>query len=37
MKKYTALNFLFDLVMISLTGGIWLVYIFIREMRGSRK
>ena len=37
MKKYTALNFLFDLVMIGLTGGIWLVWIFVREMRSLRR
>ena len=33
MVRYGLLNFLFDIVMISLTAGLWLVWIFIREMR----
>lgn len=32
-KKYTLLSFLFDLIMIVLTGGLWLIWIFVREMR----
>ena len=33
MIRYGLLNFLFDIIMISLTAGLWLVWIFIREMR----
>ena len=33
MRKYTAWNFLGDLIMSSITGGLWLIWIFIREMR----
>jgi hypothetical protein len=32
-KKYRIHNFLFDLVMICLTAGLWLIWIFVREMR----
>lgn len=32
-KKYKLRNFAFDLVMLCLTGGLWLIWIFIREMR----
>lgn len=32
-QKYTLLGFLFDLVMICLTAGLWLIWIFVREMR----
>lgn len=28
--------FLLDLILIILTGGLWIVWIFIREMRGLR-
>jgi hypothetical protein len=34
--RYTFGNFLFDIFMICLTCGFWLVWIFIREMRGRR-
>jgi hypothetical protein len=33
MKSYGLLNFIFDIIMISITAGLWLVWIFIREMR----
>lgn len=33
-KKYGLRGLLWDLLMITLTGGIWLIYIFVREMRG---
>lgn len=36
MKKYGLLDFLGDIVMIALTSGFWLIWIFIREMRGRR-
>lgn len=32
-KPYGCLSFLFDIIMIVLTGGLWLVWIFVREMR----
>ena len=32
-KKYGLLTFVFDLAMCFLTGGVWLIWIFIREMR----
>lgn len=37
MKKYTIFNFIWDIILSSITGGVWLVWIFVREMRGSRK
>jgi len=27
------MSFLFDLLMVMLTGGLWLIWIFVREMR----
>lgn len=30
---YTFWNFLVDVVMTIITGGLWLIWIFIREMR----
>lgn len=32
-KQYTAKNFLFDILMIIVTGGLWIIWIFVREMR----
>lgn len=32
-RKYTGLNFLWDLFMVFITGGFWLIWIFVREMR----
>lgn len=32
-KKYGVLNFLFDVLMVTITGGLWLIWIFAREMR----
>ena len=37
MVRYGLLNFLFDIIMISLTAGLWLVWIFIREMRRGKR
>lgn len=34
MKKYTFCSFLFDLFMLFITGGLWVIWIFVREMRG---
>lgn len=33
-KRYSFLAFLFDLFMVCITGGLWLIWIFVREMRG---
>ena len=33
MRRYGFFNFLFDVFMVSVTGGFWLIWIFIREMR----
>jgi hypothetical protein len=32
-KKYGIFHFLWDLFMVFITGGLWLIWIFIREMR----
>lgn len=31
--KYGLINFIFDVILLLLTGGLWLVWIFVREMR----
>lgn len=36
MRRYGCLNFLFDVMMVILTGGLWLIWIFVREMRNRR-
>lgn len=32
-KHYGLLNFGFDILLVILTGGLWLIWIFVREMR----
>ena len=32
-KRYGVLNFLFDVLLTAITGGFWLIWIFVREMR----
>ena len=32
-KRYGLWNFFWDLVLVLITGGLWLIWIFIREMR----
>jgi hypothetical protein len=32
-KKYGFWNFMGDCLMVCLTGGLWLIWIFVREMR----
>lgn len=32
-RPYGCMHFLWDLFMIAITGGLWLIWIFIREMR----
>lgn len=33
-KRYGVGNFLGDILMCVLTGGLWFIWIFVREMRG---
>lgn len=33
MRKYRLRSFIFDLIMVAITGGLWLIWIFVREMR----
>lgn len=37
MRRYTLWNFIVDLTLTSITGGVWLIWIFIREIRGIRR
>lgn len=32
-RRYGIINFIFDIFMVSITGGLWLIWIFAREMR----
>lgn len=32
-RRYRLRNFIFDLLMIMITGGLWFIWIFVREMR----
>jgi hypothetical protein len=32
-KKYGFMNFLLDCLMTGITGGLWLIWVFAREMR----
>lgn len=34
-KKYGLMAFLFDVIMTCITGGLWLIWIFVREMRNN--
>lgn len=34
-KKYGLMSFIGDLFMVALTGGLWLIWIFVREMRNN--
>lgn len=33
VKRYGLFAFLFDILLLVLTGGLWLIWIFVREMR----
>lgn len=35
-KKYRLRNFVIDCIMVAVTSGMWLIWIFAREMRKSR-
>lgn len=32
-KRYGFFNFMFDCILVALTSGLWLIWIFVREMR----
>jgi hypothetical protein len=32
-RQYGVLAFLFDILMVAITAGFWLIWIFVREMR----
>lgn len=34
-KKYGLMNFGFDVLLTGITGGLWLIWVFCREMRAS--
>ncbi len=33
-RHYGLGNFIFDVIMTGITGGLWLIWVFVREMRG---
>jgi hypothetical protein len=33
VKKYGFFSFIGDILMVAITGGLWLIWIFVREMR----
>jgi len=35
-RRYGFINFLFDATMVVITGGFWLIYLFVREMRRAK-
>lgn len=35
-NNYGCAHFLFDIFMLIITGGLWIIYIFVREMRRRR-
>jgi hypothetical protein len=37
MREYGISNFIGDVVMTIITAGLWLLWVFIREIRGLRK
>ena len=37
MKKYGFWNFIGDVLMCLITGGLWLIWIFVREMRRNNR
>lgn len=37
MRNYGCLSFLGDVIMTLLTAGLWLIWIFVREMRRKNK
>lgn len=37
MRRYGLGSFVFDIFMSAISGGLWLIWIFVREMRGLRR
>ena len=37
MRRYGLGNVVFDIFMSAISGGLWLIWIFVREMRGLRR
>ena len=37
MRRDGLCNFIFDIFMSAISGGLWLIWIFVREMRGLRR
>lgn len=35
-KKYSCGDFLLDVILTLCTGGLWLIWVFCREMRGNK-
>jgi hypothetical protein len=35
-KSYGFFSFMFDVIMTAFTSGLWLIWVFVREMRGRR-
>jgi hypothetical protein len=33
LRKYRLRNFAFDIILTAITGGLWLIWVFCREMR----
>lgn len=36
MRRYGLISLFGDIAMVCITGGFWLIWIFVREMRGRR-
>ncbi|WEO76068.1 hypothetical protein BJQ94_11860 [Cryobacterium sp. SO2] len=36
-RKYGLGKFLLDVILVLITGGLWLIWIFVRELRGLRR
>lgn len=36
MRKYGFMHFLWDAALVCVSGGLWLIWIFVREIRGRR-
>ena len=37
MRKYGLFQFLVDIILTLLTGGLWLIWIFVREIRAFKR
>jgi len=36
-KPYGCMSFLIDIILTGLTGGLWLIWVFVREMRRNNR